>query len=271
MKFMTSPSFSDLPLKNVQTYTEDEINELFDLSEEEAVELTKVISNQVAINKVYSSQKTEERLAEILTEANEFAIEQLGKSNFLSIALATSVDEVVDEHILYLVDDGTSTNTYNQYVLINGVATLLGSTQCDLSDYVTNEQLDTKLEDYTKKNEVLSASDIVTTIDDTVTGNQIPSALAVYEKIQALKIYDNTKTLKECLDVILTDSNFEELIARDIHVYCLDGTYYCRAMRINDYSIMGCAYADSNNTDTKSYSFDRRYYNSSETILIALN
>ena len=182
MKIYNSPDLNNLPIKNPLCYTEDEINELFELTDEEAVELTKVINDShVAINKVYSNARTEERLAEILIEANEFATEQLGKSNFLSIDLATSVDEVVDEHILYLIDDGTSTNTYNQYVLIGGTATLLGSTQCDLTNYATNEQLNEKLEDYAKKNEVLSASAIVKTLDDTVTDEQVASALTVYE------------------------------------------------------------------------------------------
>lgn len=182
MKIYNSPDLNNLPIKNPLCYTEDEINSLFDLSEEESVELTKVINDShIAINKVYSNSKTEERLAEILIEANEFATEQLGKSNFLSIDIVTSVDEVLDDTVIYLIDDGTSTNTYNQYVLIGGNVTPLGSTQCDLTNYVTNDQLETKLEDYAKKNEVLSASDIVTTIDDTVTDAQVVGALTVYE------------------------------------------------------------------------------------------
>ena len=192
MKIYSSPDMNNLPIKNPLCYTENEINELFDLTDEEVVELTKVISDQVAINKVYSSQKTEERLAEILIEANKFATEQLGKSNFLSIDLATSVDEVVDETVLYLIDDGTGTNTYNQYVLIRGNAIPLGNTQCDLSNYVTNDQLETKLKDYAKKNEVLSASDIVTRYSTNVTDSQVFSAKAINDKFNSLVLEKNT-------------------------------------------------------------------------------
>lgn len=200
MKIYNSLNLNNLPIKNPLCYTEDEINELFDLSEEEAVELTKVISNQVAINKVYSSQKTEERLAEILVEANQFATEQLGKSNFLSIDLATSVDEVVDEHILYLISDESGTNTYNQYVLINGEVKSLGSTQCDLTNYVTNDQLETKLEDYAKKNEVLSASDIVTTIDENSTDTTVPSSATVKTFVE-----DSLPEIVTTIDDTVTD------------------------------------------------------------------
>ena len=56
MKIYNSLNLNNLPIISPAVYSEDEINALFDLSEEEAVELTKVISNQVAINKVYSSQ-----------------------------------------------------------------------------------------------------------------------------------------------------------------------------------------------------------------------
>ena len=207
MKIYNSPDLNNLPIKNPLCYSEDEINALFDLSEEEAVELTKVISNQVAINKVYSSQKTEERLAEILIEANQFATEQLGKSNFLSIDLATSIDEVVDEHILYLIADESGNNTYNQYVLIGGEVKSLGSTQCDLSNYVTNDQLETKLEDYAKKNEVVSASNIVTTIDDSVTNDQVIGALAVKEKFD--EVFQNVDNGKDLIASAITDKGVD--------------------------------------------------------------
>ena len=142
MKIHNSPDLNNLPIKNPLCYSEDEINALFDLTDEEAVELTKVISNQVAINKVYSSQKIEERLAEILIEANEFASEQLGKSNFLSIEIVEDTSEVVRDTVLYLILADANTNTYNQYVLIDGVAKSLGSTKCDLTNYVNNEKLE---------------------------------------------------------------------------------------------------------------------------------
>ena len=187
MKIYSTPNLMGNHIKNPATYSSEDINSLFDLTDEEAVELTKVISNQVAINKVYSSQKTEERLTEILTEANEFAIEHLGKSNFLSIDIVTSVDEIVDEHILYLIADESGNNTYNQYVLIDGVAKSLGSTQCELTNYVTNDKLDEKLEDYAKKNEVFSANNIITTIDDAVTNDQVFGALTIKEHLNEIK------------------------------------------------------------------------------------
>lgn len=120
-----------------------------------------------------------------------------------------------------------------------------------------------------------STAQIVDIIDGVHTAYDVIHSGNIAEKInenlKALTSYDNTKTLVECLDSILTDSNFGLLVARDIHVYCSDGTFYCRALRVNDYSIMGYAFPDEGNTDMKSYSFSRRYYNSSSTKLVALN
>ena len=222
MKIYSSPDMNNLPIKNPLCYTENEINELFDLTDEEAVELTKVISDQVAINKVYSSQKTEERLAEILIEANKFATEQLGKSNFLSIDLATSVDEVVDETVLYLIDDGTGTNTYNQYGLIRGNAIPLGNTQCDLSNYVTNDQLETKLEDYAKKNEVLSVNDIVISIDENSTNSTVPGSATVKTFVE-----DSLPEIVTTLDDTVTNEQIvgaktvrELTTDRNVKTYC---------------------------------------------------
>ena len=206
MKLYNSLNLNNLPLISPATYSSDEINELFDLSEEESVELTKVINDShVAINKVYSNSKTEERLAEILIEANQFATEQLGKSNFLSIDIVTSTDEVLDDTVIYLIDDGSGTNTYNQYVLIGGNVTSLGSTQCDLTNYVTNDQLETKLEDYAKKNEVLSASDIVTTIDENSTDEQVPSAKEINNFVNRRLV----STVSSVDEVNSTDRSFQ--------------------------------------------------------------
>ncbi len=87
----------------------------------------------------------------------------------------------------------------------------------------------------------------------------------------ALTKYDDSKTLVECLNEILIDSNFEELIARDIQIYCSAGTYYGRATKVNAYSMMGFVIPDSENSNKSSYSLSRRYYNNQDAVLIALN
>ena len=194
MKLYSNLDFQNMEILNPATYSTEEIAELFDLSEEEAVELTKVISNQVAINKVYSSQKTEERLTEILAEANEYATKLLGNANFLTVEIVTSESEVTSNNVLYLIADGQGTNTYNQFILVDEEVKSLGSTSIDLSNYHTKDEITTLLADYAKKNEILSSDNIVTTIDDTVTNTQVVGALTVKEELDKKVSKDNIVT-----------------------------------------------------------------------------
>lgn len=182
-------NFATVDSTIVENFTDDEIAELFDLSEEDIVELTKLIDDvHIAINKIYSNQRTEERLTEILAEANEYATKLLGNANFLTVEIVTSESEVTSNNVLYLIAEGLGTNTYNQFILVDGEVKSLGSTSIDLSNYHTKDEITTLLADYAKKNEVLTINDVVTTLDDTVTDAQIPSALLVKEELDARQI-----------------------------------------------------------------------------------
>lgn len=226
----TSKTISDVMLKQsvrdiMQTiadniyefssYTDEELADVFDLSDTEAMELQKTINDTIiAKNKVYSNEHTNELLNELEARCNQFTTEQIGKSNKLEKAVITDISKVTDENKLYLLLTDATTNTYMQYMLINGIVTSLGSTQVDMSGYVKEDDLTTKLADYAKNNEVLKANSVindltivnndtvlssqgtsdelnkkvdktsmVTSIDITSTDDTIPSTKAVYDYI----------------------------------------------------------------------------------------
>lgn len=66
-----------------------------------------------------------------------FVLEQIAKVYQNSCEVVSSVDDVVNEGVLYLV--GT-TSPYDIYILENGVKIKLGSTSIDLSNYYTKEE-----------------------------------------------------------------------------------------------------------------------------------
>lgn len=59
--------------------------------------------------------------------------------------------ENIDTHTIYLVKEtvGEADDYYNEYIYVNGEWELLGSTQIDLSDYYTKEQVDKIIETLT--------------------------------------------------------------------------------------------------------------------------
>ena len=62
--------------------------------------------------------------------------------------VVNSIDEVTETGILYLVKDETvaGADKYNEYIVIDDVATLIGDTTIDLSGYYTKTEIDSKLE-----------------------------------------------------------------------------------------------------------------------------
>ena len=74
------------------------------------------------------------------TETETKIAEEIGKKIHFTAKLTASTSEMTEEHVLYLLkkDDTAGNDVYEEYILINGKAELIGETSTDLSDYVTN-------------------------------------------------------------------------------------------------------------------------------------
>lgn len=214
-------------------YTNEEIAEIFDLDNVTAKSLSKVINDEyIAKNKVFSNEHTMELLSKTLAEANQYTTEQIANSGKLERKIVTSTSEVVDENILYLILTDSTNNIYTQYMLIDGNATPLGTTQINLNDYLKTIDFNTKIDEYAKKNTVVLQNDvvgdlttlssnqvlstqgvsdeldkkvdkssIVTSIDSSSTDSELPSAKTTYNLFKSL----NTKIYGEAVNIdILT-------------------------------------------------------------------
>lgn len=207
LQLMTDNSYKFVP------YTQEEIQEVFDLDEVTAQSLSKVINDEfIAKNKVYSNEYTNTLLEKVKAECNQYTVEQIANSGNLKRKIVTATSDVTDESILYLILTDSTNNIYTQYMLIDGTATPLGTTQVDLSDYVLITDLDSKLDLKANKNEVIPQSNVVadlttvssdtvlstqgskdelnkkvdktsiaTSISSTSTDDTVPSAKAVYD------------------------------------------------------------------------------------------
>ena len=202
-----------------EEYLEQEIDDMFDATPQEISYYESLINpDVVSENRLWSSKTIDEKLASAILEANKYT-DQASTRN-LTTEIVSSTADVTKENVLYLILSDASTNTYEQYMLIGGTATALGSTQVDLSNIYNKSEVDTKLDDKANKSEVLSMdsvqattgsetndtvytskltkdeldkkanndevvkkTDITTTIGSTSTDDTVPSAKAVYDSL----------------------------------------------------------------------------------------
>jgi hypothetical protein len=71
--------------------------------------------------------------------------EAIGALNHFKAEVVDSVDKVTEIGVLYLIKDETATGVdkYNEYILIGDVATLIGDTTTDLSNYYNKTEINT--------------------------------------------------------------------------------------------------------------------------------
>ena len=167
-------------------------------------------------NGTFSSVRIDSLLNALKTDCNDYTFSLVSNLSRLELKIVTDESSIVDSNILYL-HKPTGQNSYNQYVVIEGNKVLLGTTDINMSDYYTITQADTKFTlktdfdvlktgvtthtsdtnihittaERTKWNEVdnkVNKTDIVTSIDNTSTDTQVPSAKSVYDKVESIVI-----------------------------------------------------------------------------------
>ena len=84
--------------------------------------------------------------------------EAIGELIHFKAEVVDSIDAVTAEGVLYLIKDESATGVdkYNEYILIDGVATLIGDTTTDLSNYYNKTEADDKIA--TAKQEAIAAA-----------------------------------------------------------------------------------------------------------------
>ena len=82
------------------------------------------------------------------TELQGYVAEQIAKEAHFSAKIVTSVDEMTDAATLYLIKTAeTGDDLYEEWMVIEGVATKIGTTATDLTDYATTESVTNALSD----------------------------------------------------------------------------------------------------------------------------
>lgn len=193
-----------------EEYSEQEIDDMFDATPEKLAYYESLIQDDtVSLNRIFSSKKVSDLIAEGILEANKYT-DQASVRN-LTTEIVSSTTDVTKENVLYLILSDAGTNTYEQYMLIGGTATALGSTKVDLSNVYNKTEIDTKLDEKANKNEVLSMDNVILNEDDATNSNvfsaeYVKNALASKSDID--QFYTRVDKAKISIDNDLKNGNF---------------------------------------------------------------
>lgn len=93
---------------------------------------TRIVAVEGAVANVYTKSETDEKIAS-----------EIGKQAHFSAKVVTDTAEMTDATTLYLMKTAeTGADLYEEWILINGVATKIGTTATDLTDYATTEEVE---------------------------------------------------------------------------------------------------------------------------------
>ena len=142
-------------------YDDTEISDILEITDEQAMQLTKILNDQVvANNKLWSSSKTDAEIKNALIESNKYADELIGKISSISLEYVTTLPTSdIKSNVIYILQ-GTP-NTLNVYNTSTSAFVTVGDLNLDLSGYYTKTEVDNLLADKADDNTVVHADDIV--------------------------------------------------------------------------------------------------------------
>lgn len=182
----------ELSLIDLQT-----IKNMINLSDEEIANLQSLIlDSSIELSHVWSSSKTYTEIQNAIKKGEAFTLSKLASTMTASFEVATSISDIKEGNILYLLNTGT--NTYDIYALISGTPTKIASTTIDLSQYAKL----TDLNNYVKKTDADGKYATITTVDGKVDKTSILSSISSTPSDDNLL---SEKAIKSELDTINTN------------------------------------------------------------------
>ena len=180
-----------------QEYTDSEISDILDISDERALELSKIINDNVkANNKLWSSNKIDSELQNMIIEANKYSNELIGQISSISLEYVTVLpDTDIKSNVIYILQ-GTP-NTLNVYNNSTSAFVTVGDLNIDLTNYYTKSEVDAELAKKANADEVLKPDAIVSDLTTTSGSTTLSTAGLQTELDKVVKTADIKTTLDE--------------------------------------------------------------------------
>ena len=180
-----------------EEYTDSEISDILEISDEQALELSKIINDNVkANNKLWSSNKIDSELQNMIIEANKYSDELIGQISSISLEYVTVLpDTDIKSNVIYILQ-GTP-NTLNVYNNSTSAFVTVGDLNIDLTNYYTKSEVDAELIKKANADEVLKPDAIVSDLTTTSGSTTLSTAGLQTELDKVVKTADIKTTLDE--------------------------------------------------------------------------
>ena len=173
----------------------------------------------ISTTHAWSSSRAYTEIQNAIQTAKDYTLEKVAESSTGSYVIANGTDEVVDDKHLFLISNGSN---YDIYALVSGAPTKIGDTSVSLNGLLTEanaestylkqtdatatyatitavDGLRTDLDNHKsdtvahltqdERDKLVTTDDIITTLDNTATDEQLASALATYKALDDKNIY----------------------------------------------------------------------------------
>ena len=180
-----------------QEYTDSEISDILEISDAQALELSKIINDNVkANNKLWSSNKIDSELQNMIIEANKYSDELIGQISSISLEYVTVLpDTDIKSNVIYILQ-GTP-NTLNVYNNSTSAFVTVGDLNIDLTNYYTKIEVDAELAKKANADEVLKPDAIVADLSVTSGSTTLSTAGLQTELDKVVKTADIKTMLDE--------------------------------------------------------------------------
>ena len=180
-----------------QEYTDSEISDILEISDEQALELSKIINDNVkANNKLWSSNKIDSELQNVVIEANKYSDELIGQISSISLEYVTVLpDTDIKSNVIYILQG--IPNTLNVYNNSTSAFVTVGDLNIDLTNYYTKSEVDAELAKKANADEVLKPDAIVADLTTTSGSTTLSTAGLQTELDKVVKTADIKTMLDE--------------------------------------------------------------------------
>ena len=180
-----------------QEYTDSEISDILEISDAQALELSKIINDNVkANNKLWSSNKIDSELQNMIIEANKYSDELIGQISSISLEYVTVLpDTDIKSNVIYILQG--IPNTLNVYNNSTSAFVTVGDLNIDLTNYYTKSEVDAELAKKANADEVLKPDAIVADLTTTSGSTTLSTAGLQTELDKVVKTADIKTMLDE--------------------------------------------------------------------------
>ena len=167
-----------------ESYSDESIAELFDLTSEEAEKVSQLINDEVISKyKIWSSYGTNEVIKSAVSEANDYTDNRLSNLASISLKYCTVLPTMGESNCIYILKSTNSNpDTLNLYDVDNASWVSIGSFDVSLNDYYTKTEIDTALVLKADKIEILAQDDVIVDTSLATTSNVL-SATTIIEEL----------------------------------------------------------------------------------------